>query len=544
MAGLPKYKANIMWWNSSSMYIRCPHCDRIHRHGFDGKYQIKHRRAPHCESNESYTICFPSNGLYEIDRSRGLYVRAGADPSVYFAQFNPAQKVDVSDRRKWTEAKEEVELDDYHRDRLQRISLAFGLGPIREVERGNRLQITVADMIMGRLQAVRSYLETSPEKDIFLHGVKACSPCQPNIDERNASQNINKDDQDGNHKPTQVEMKKTTTSGETTLHMAACEMYPEVVELLLEFGANPNMKTVDGRTPLMEAAIWGRLNNVKYLLSHGADKSIRCMREGKSLHAIDFAEDTRENSEERYDRSGGKDQVYKEVTHERNKERMAIVQELSDEVEDAGFWKEASSSNINGFALTTLRNGRSIISLLANFDVPNRQKTIGILFRGDIINDFAFPPVAAMSGWKHQSDLDLNVQIEGRTWTDEVFRLCQIIGHHLPADGYDQGRPGQFHACHAEKQLTAYFVSKHIFLSPEVAVDDLGMSGLCLDGSQSDCESQDMLAELRKAQPPERLQKAVVLASRAICNDCNDFVKKVNMALGLRIEFRGAKQYA
>jgi uncharacterized C2H2 Zn-finger protein len=173
MTDLPKYKANTVWWDSSSMYIRCPHCDKIHRHGFDGNYHIKHRRVPHCEGRESYTIYFPSDGLYEIDRSRGLYVRAGADPAAYFAQFDPVPKVDVSDRLKWTEAKEEFELDEYHRHKLQLLFLGLGLGPIREVERTNRLDITVSDMIMGRHQTVRSYPETSHEKDIFLHGVEA-----------------------------------------------------------------------------------------------------------------------------------------------------------------------------------------------------------------------------------------------------------------------------------------------------------------------------------------------------------------------------------
>lgn len=149
-----------------------------------------------------------------------------------------------------------------------------------------------------------------------------------------------------------------------------------------------------------------------------------------------------------------------------------------------------------------------------------------------------------MSGWKHQPDLELNVQIEGRTWTDEVLRLCRIVGHHRPADEKDQGRPGQFKACHAEKQLTAYFISKHVFLPPDLAADDFGMSSLSLDTSQSDCEHQDTLNELQEIQPPERLQKGTILASRTVCQDCNDFIEKVNMALGLMIEFRGVKQYS
>jgi hypothetical protein len=209
-------------------------------------------------------------------------VRAGAEPAAYFAQFDPVPKVDVSDRRKWTEARDEVELD------------GLDFGPIRV----NRLDLTVSDMIAGRLQTVRSYLETSPEKDIFLHGVEAFTNRRSIIDEGDASQNILNIDQDESHEATRTDIERTTTSGKTALHIAACEMYPEMVKLLLDFSADPNVRTVYGRTPLMEAAIWGRLENVKYLLSHGADMSITCMREGKSLCAIDFAADTRENSEE------------------------------------------------------------------------------------------------------------------------------------------------------------------------------------------------------------------------------------------------------
>ncbi|EXL65275.1 hypothetical protein FOPG_18491 [Fusarium oxysporum f. sp. conglutinans race 2 54008] len=297
MTDLPKYKANTVWWNSSSMYIRCPHCDKIHRHGFGGDYHVKHHRAPHCEGRESYTMCFPSDGLYEIDRSRGLYVRAGADPAAFFAQFDPAPKVDVSDRHKWTEAQEEIELD------------GLGFGPIR----GNRLELTVSDMIMGRLQTVRSYLETSQEKDIFLHGVQAFTYRHPIIDEGDTSQNILKDDQDGNNEATPTEIERTTTSGETVLHMAACEMYPELVDLLL-----------------------------------------------------DFAADTRENSEERYDRSGGKHQVYKDVTHERNQDRTAIVRELSDEAGEGESRNTATFSHLNGFGTGSQISGAGKWSRIVN----------------------------------------------------------------------------------------------------------------------------------------------------------------------------------
>ncbi|KAL6918544.1 hypothetical protein FSST1_010039 [Fusarium sambucinum] len=532
MADLTKYKANVVWWNSSLMYVRCPYCDKIHRHGFGGDYHVSHYRVSHCENNESYNINFLANGLYKIDRSRGLYVSAGVDPTSYFAQSEPTPKVDVSNRRKWTEAREEVEIK----------------GPENcdfEPFRLKKLDLIVSDMTAGRLQNVRHYLETSQEKDIFLHGVQDFIDPYPSLDDDDEdSQNVPEDDKDGSYEVTRTETGRTTTTGESALHFAACEMYPEMVELLLDFGADPNVKDVDGRTPLMEAALWGRLGNVKHLLSHGADNSIAYMRAGRLVRAIDFAADTYENSEERYRRSGGKSQVYKESTHERNKDRAAIIGQLYDEADEERSRNTANFSHLNGISITTMRGGRNTISLLANFDVPSKYKTIGILFRGDIIGDPGFPPVAAMSGWGHQPGLELNVQIGGRTWTDEVFRLCQIIGHKLPADRKDQGISGKFNACHAEKQLTAYFISKHVVLPSGSFAEDFGMSSLSLDTSQINWEGQDTLHDLQDVQPPETLRKGVILISRTICMDCSNFIKKVNTALGLMIDFRGANQYS
>ncbi|CAH0055803.1 unnamed protein product [Clonostachys solani] len=536
MAHPPIYKANVMWWNKSSIYIRCPHCDKIHRHGFDGEYRAEYRRAPHCENDGCYSICFPSNGLYEIDQSRCLYVRAGDDPADYFEQLKPELRVDVSHQRKWTEAKEEVEMDEYHRNKLELISRALGLGPLQEVERGNRLQIAVSDMSNGRLEAVRSYLETSHEKNIFLHGVQASVFAQSEVYEGSACQDI-EDGQDGNCDPSEAEIEETITSGVTALHLAACERHPEMVKLLLDYGADPNARMVDGRTPLMEAAIWGRLGNTKHLLSYGADKSIQCVREGKQLRAIDLARDTLENSEERYNRSGRNHQIYKEVTHERNLERAAIFRELNREAMHEEYEHQTPFLGPHSFCFTSIFDGGNVISILANFDVPNKRKTVGILFRSTIVSKSAFPPVAAMSGWGHAENSNLDLRIAGKTWTNEVFQLCRLIGHNLPTGGHDLGIPEQFYACHAEKQLTAYFVNKHLFLSQEGSSDDFGMSTLSLEAS--DGRHIDRLMELREAEPPQRLQKAIILTSRAVCYDCQAFIIRVNRVFTLDIDLQG-----
>jgi ankyrin repeat protein len=106
-----------------------------------------------------------------------------------------------------------------------------------------------------------------------------------------------------------------------------------VLDLLLQRGADPNATDVHGRVPLTEAALWGRLENVKVLLRYGAEKELDSVRNGQRLRAIDFARPLRANTEERYVRSGSKHQIYKENTYERDLDRKAIVRLLEDRVE-------------------------------------------------------------------------------------------------------------------------------------------------------------------------------------------------------------------
>ena len=80
-------QAKVEWWNHSSMYVRCPSCEGIHRHSFRGDYSAKQRRLSHCASFCHYEIRFPfSEGDpgYEIDKQRALFVAGGADPTEYF----------------------------------------------------------------------------------------------------------------------------------------------------------------------------------------------------------------------------------------------------------------------------------------------------------------------------------------------------------------------------------------------------------------------------------------------------------------------------
>ncbi|KAH8746533.1 hypothetical protein F5883DRAFT_585503, partial [Diaporthe sp. PMI_573] len=79
------------------------------------------------------------------------------------------------------------------------------------------------------------------------------------------------------------------------------------------------------------------------------------------------------------------------------------------------------------------------------------------------------PPGKAMSGWGHGADQNINVQIDGKEWTNQVKNFCRVVGHRLKPDNQlDNGYSGQSHSCHAEKQLIAFFVHEHLFLPHDV----------------------------------------------------------------------------
>ncbi|CAH0052458.1 unnamed protein product [Clonostachys solani] len=499
-------QAAAVWWNIISVYVHCPSCEKIHKHGFagyDGSQRLSHCSRP--VGHVDYEILYPFNEQegdvsYEIDKQRALFVAGGADPAEYFVDQTCDQQLsltqDMGSRRKWIEATETISFDSDQTPGGYTCKL---------------IDCVVSNMIFGHIEPVSQYLESSTESDIFLHGVSAWDYPGNNHD----------GDGDDSSSKRLVE-KATRTSGKTALHLAACEICPRILELLLQKGASPNARDVDGRTPLVEAALWGRLENVKTLLKFGAEKELECVRNGRRLQAVDFARPLPANVEERHERCG----MYREDTYQRDLDRKAIVCLLKNrELEES---LHQNHHNIAGFAFT-----RSPTTLIAHFDIPNEWKTIGVLYRGS-----AFHPVAAMSGWGHQEDPDINIQIGGRDWIDEIRRLCEIVGHSLEPNARDQGQAGRYNACHAEKQLVAYFVNKHLFLAHETG-DDLDMARLHLGEPSAEESNQlkhrEKLSALKSAAPATSLKKAKIMVCRPICSDCHRFVERTNTALGLDI---------
>ena len=258
----PYPKVDVLRWNASSVYIKCLYCEEIHRHGA----ALPGRRASHCHPCGEYEFIFPideSSELvgYEIDKGRACFVNTGLQigqgESLHSSENDECELADLfrsTMNLSATEPKSRPVLSLYNDSReFETITL-----PNSDTFEQKRILSAISDCILGNLHATNQYLSTSAETKLFLHG--------------------------------------KTETGNTTLVMAAAERSHEMVSLLLQHGADVNAINNDGRTALMEAALWGRVESVEALLNANADKRLR---DHEARCAMDLAKPARENEKER-----------------------------------------------------------------------------------------------------------------------------------------------------------------------------------------------------------------------------------------------------
>lgn len=169
--------------------------------------------------------------------------------------------------------------------------------------------------------------------------------------------------------------------------------------------------------------------------------------------------------------------------------------------------------------------------------VENVWKTIARLERG-----FKFEAIDAKSGWIHGGTAQTIVS--GTDRTEDVLKLAKCIGYELPDDGKDQGQSGRFNACHAEKQLTAEFLRRHMFLPYEVGYVDHGhiRSALREIGNLReglrDIEPRNELWNMFTSAPERGLRSATIFVSNQPCLDCENFRQALNEYFDVAIKFR------
>jgi hypothetical protein len=318
---------------------------------------------------------------------------------------------------------------------------------------------------------------------------------------------------------------------------AASERSEKMVQLLLEYGANPNVPRMDGKTPLMMAALWGRFENVLLLLKHGADKNAV---DAAGLRAIDLATPSPKMDEYRMETA----YLYDEPKSV-DRQREYVVKEL----QPPKVHQQIVTSPITAAAFSKSESNNMIYHLAPTEAIAVRymDKTVASLKRGP-----EFPEKHSRSGWG-SSGPDI---IDSEIWTKKVIDIAQQTGIVLQTHRYDRGLAGRFFACHAEKQLMAYFLEHHMFQQNEIqpwsdehehilsAFRPELQSGsfaplpheLREFETAHELELADKNAALRglyMMRPTVELKKATIVISSAPCEDCQNFRDRIFAVLGV-----------
>ena len=108
--------------------------------------------------------------------------------------------------------------------------------------------------------------------------------------------------------------------GRTPLHQASAKGDPEVILLLIKYGADVNSQTISGETPLMKAIAFFQVEATKILLRFGADPNManqvtgkNCLNQAYDSRNSDIINFVRMYSEKYYD-------VIKKITNIGSKE--------------------------------------------------------------------------------------------------------------------------------------------------------------------------------------------------------------------------------
>jgi len=321
----------------------------------------------------------------------------------------------------------------------------------------------------------------------------------------------------------------TTEDGKSLLGLAAPNGHLEAVNYLLGRGCDVNVADDKGRTPLMEAALWGQVRVVDALLKAGANNHLT---DREDMTAANLAEDSDKNDYERHTRGLN----YKEDPYIKKKHRLLIRCLLGDTqsavpnprgptlarqhgvFDDAHFFKSQSAETI------------SLVLPALGIKIPTQHKTAAVLLRGD-----PFPPVVAVSGW---TGLGYNggeyltleagglIRLNEGYWALESINVARDMGGLFREDVRDRkGVPGSYNACHAEAQLISFFVRRNYLFRDYIEEEE-----------QPETHVNDEFLQLFLLQPRNRT--AEILVSNKPCASCLRYASFIHERIGIEFSFR------
>ncbi|KAF4969201.1 hypothetical protein FSARC_3531 [Fusarium sarcochroum] len=313
-------------------------------------------------------------------------------------------------------------------------------------------------------------------------------------------------------------------NGDNCVSFAAVEGHASMICFLHENGGNLNNVNMEGKTPLMEASLWGRLDVMEFLLANGANASLQDRKGRKALFYAQPSGATTRMSQ----RHGH----YSETSQAESNRRVIALRLQSYEPVGARQQLNNSGRSKSGRFIVERNPRQNQITYFEHnttYDIPDEYKTIARLDRGRL-----FPIISAASGWR----IDFAVEdiIDNYLWTCRVRELCKLINYDLPPDQRDRSEPpGTFFASHAEKKLIAYYIDRHMVL-PCAMIEDIKQE------ERGEWIGEHFaLQDLAEVQPEFPTIKARICVSRGICENCEQFVNQVEAKLGVsfRIETCG-----
>ncbi|OHF04144.1 ankyrin repeat protein [Colletotrichum orchidophilum] len=277
------------------------------------------------------------------------------------------------------------------------------------------------------------------------------------------------------------------------------------VQDLLRIGVDVNAGDSRGRTPLMEAALWTRVELVGLLLAAGASTSQKD-RDGRI--AADFAEENERNDEEReYRHVDYAEKPFKSKSRRRHiRALLGVAAPL-----DTALTK---SDIANLFQPRFVKSPDARTALLINpkrgIPIARQDQTVGVLLRGS-----PFEPVAAVGGWAGigiQSPLlgDGYARLDSNYWAHKTLSFSKRIGFTFEAHELDpSSAQGLYHASHVEAQLLCFVAHRH-----QLFVEDV-----------DDRDRQIRLEILFHYQHMETLTKAEIVINQKPCPSCILFMR-------------------
>ncbi|KAL8788542.1 MAG: hypothetical protein Q9213_001615 [Squamulea squamosa] len=414
--------APVLQWDAQDIYIRCPYCEKDHKHGTGicptGSPGLTgDTRVSHCQTRTrgiyQYRLHYPFEDdseltSWEIDKERGVFVTIGLlmhnsvdedDCASISSDELPAlgsnENKEPDENLHVTEQLQNLSVNDQHRPGLDPAQSDLSGEEVWEQEMRDpkhRLSLYVHHCLQNEPHEISALMEKY--NDDFLAS--------------------------------------TTRTGDNGIALAAVEGHLRLLKWLHEQGCNINNQNCRGRTPLMIASLWGRLGVVEYLLKNGADATLR---DKKGRNALDLALPSPRNKNERQDASI---------------RLRAITGTVAEQMQPL---MPQRQGNTAGFFMSppvgSQPNAIDYYVLDKRYLLPDAGKAIGRLHRGPL-----FPVISAMSGYSH-SQWDPLTILDNVRWTNEVLKLARRLGIKV----------GLTYASHVEKQLMAFYVAKHVILA-------------------------------------------------------------------------------